>query len=123
MGRKKHQQQGVTCGFLVTRLHSSSEAQAVDKSRRKQQHNQMGNTSGAGATGGIRPPEQNVPELGNNPRRKLQVLPNDWVQETSYALEDMACMHLTVSPEQGPFVVVPSLSEDQVQGQFSRTLR
>lgn len=118
MGRKKHQQQGITCGFLVTRLNSSSEAQAVQKSKRKQQ---MQGTGTLGATGAIRPPEQIVPELGN-PRRKLQVLPSDWVQETSYALEDMACMHLTVAPEQGPLVVVPSLSEEAVQGQFSLSI-
>jgi hypothetical protein len=115
MGRKKHQPQGITCGFVVTRLNSTSEAHAVTKNKKTKAN--MG-TTGAGVTGGIRPPKQIVPELGN-PKRKLQVLPNDWVQETSYALEDMACMHLTVTPQQGPLVVVPSLSEEAVQGQFS----
>lgn len=89
----------------------------MSKTKRKQQ---TGTTLGT-TTGGIRPPEQTVPELGN-PKRKLQVLPNDWVQETSYALEDMACMHLTVTPQQGPLVVVPSLSEEGVQGQFSLSI-
>lgn len=118
VGKKRYQTQEITAGFTVTRLNSSAEVQDVQKSHRNKP--QATNTAtGFGTTvGGIKPPEQVLPEL-IDPRRKLQVLPSDWVRDTSYGLEDVACMFLAVTPEQGPLVVVPSLSDENAAGQFN----
>jgi hypothetical protein len=112
---KRRNTHGTTVGFTVTRLNGSTEPKVVAKQKKKAP------ASTYAATGGIRPPEQEAPELGN-PKRKLQVLPSDWVQETSYALEDMACMYLMMTPQQGPLTVVPSLSEEAQAGQFTLSI-
>eukprot|EP00746_Dinoflagellata_sp_MGD_P167497 gnl/MRDRNA2_/MRDRNA2_98175_c0_seq1.p1 gnl/MRDRNA2_/MRDRNA2_98175_c0~~gnl/MRDRNA2_/MRDRNA2_98175_c0_seq1.p1 ORF type:complete len:1012 (+),score=238.22 gnl/MRDRNA2_/MRDRNA2_98175_c0_seq1:86-3121(+) len=113
---KRRNTHGTTVGFTVTRLAGSTEPKAVTKQKKK-----VSPGSTFATTGGIRPPEQEAPELGN-PKRKLQVLPSDWVQETSYALEDMACMYLMMTPQQGPLTVVPSLSEESQAGQFTLSI-
>lgn len=48
----------------------------------------------------------------------MQVVTTDWSQETSFSAEDYACMFVTISPQQGPIVIVPSLSEEAVAGTF-----
>jgi hypothetical protein len=103
----RRRQQGVTVGFLTTRMASSAEPKSPTRKRR----------GDLGKTGSTAHDDESAPLV--DLKRRIQVLPTDWCQETSYAAEDYACMFVTISPQQGPIVVVPSLSEEGVAGQFT----
>jgi len=111
LGRRR--QQGVTVGFAVARMNSSSEPKSPTRRRK--------GTTGMDATarsGGSTLRDEEIADLAAL-KRKIQVLPSDWVQETSYTAEDFACMFVTLQPQQGPLCLIPSLSEEGVLGQFT----
>jgi len=58
--------------------------------------------------GGDNIPEFEPPRLADQLERKLQILPNEWYQETSYKSDDVAALYAFYQPTQGPFIVVPS---------------
>ncbi|CEM37447.1 unnamed protein product [Vitrella brassicaformis CCMP3155] len=103
-------------GFVVTRLFAST-----DLNRRNKPAATQVVTSSAKLNKLSRSTvtlEERPPELGTL-HRKLQILSTDWWQETSFSQEDVACMHLSVTPQQGPLVVVPSLAESGALGSFT----
>ena len=53
--------------------------------------------------------------------RKLQILPNEWYQETSYKSDDVAALYAFYQPTQGPFIVVPSPATDNFTAEFTLT--
>jgi len=106
LGRRR--QQGVTVGFTVCRMTSTSESKSPSKMKRKMNMTTTGTSldDDAGSA--------QLVEL----KRRMQVVSTDWVQETSFTAEDYACMFVTITPQQGPIVVVPSLSEESIPGTF-----
>ena len=42
--------------------------------------------------------------------------------ESQYIHEDTACLYIKLDPQQGPFLVVPSLSEQDIPGKFDLTI-
>eukprot|EP00743_Colponemidia_sp_Colp-15_P002164 GILK01002349.1.p1 GENE.GILK01002349.1~~GILK01002349.1.p1 ORF type:complete len:1020 (-),score=203.00 GILK01002349.1:103-3162(-) len=53
------------------------------------------------------------------PVRKLQVRANEWVVESSYISEEVAALYFQLKPEDGPLVIVPSLSDSNVTGGYT----
>ena len=54
--------------------------------------------------------------------RKLQILSNEWYVESYYQFEDYSCLFLELEPNHGPFLVVPSLSQENIQANYSLTI-
>ena len=71
--------------------------------------------------GGDNIPEFEPPRLADHLERKLQILPNEWYQETSYKNDDVAALYAFYQPTQGPFIVVPSTASDTFTSEFSLT--
>ena len=46
--------------------------------------------------------------------RKLQVLPGEWFVESMFHSEDVAAVYLFQRPTHGPFLVVPSLTHEDL---------
>jgi calpain, invertebrate len=57
-------------------------------------------------------PEFELPRLAQNLERKLQILDNEWLLQTSYTSDDTAALYAFFKPTQGPFVIIPSMSKD-----------
>lgn len=53
--------------------------------------------------------------------RKLQILPNEWVVESSYQGEEVAAQYFYWQSTQGPFLIVPSLAKEEYTGNYSLT--
>lgn len=53
--------------------------------------------------------------------RKLQILPNEWYDETTYKSDDVAALYAFYQPTQGPFIVVPSSASDTFNADFTLT--
>jgi len=105
VGRKRHGATPATVGFTVTRLQSSPDENSASRSRA--QRKAAAKTSSD--------TESKLPPI----KRKLSLLPNEWVQETSFAQEDTACMFLSLNKGFGPLTIIPSLSEEGIFGNFS----
>ena len=71
--------------------------------------------------GGDNIPEFEPPRLDDHLERKLQILPNEWYQETSYKSDDVASLYAFYQPTQGPFIVVPSTASDTFNADFTLT--
>merc|ERR1719324_844905 len=99
----------VTVGFTVCRMTSTAESKSPSKTRKKMNMTTTGTSSLDGDAG-----SSQLVEL----KRRMQVVSTDWVQEASFTAEDYACMFVTITPQQGPIVVVPSLSEESITGTF-----
>ena len=63
-------------------------------------------------------PDFEPPMLDDRLERKLQILPNEWYEETSYKSDDVAALYSFYQPTQGPFIVVPSMAKDEFQANF-----
>lgn len=46
--------------------------------------------------------------------RKLQILPNEWYQETFYGSDEHAALYAFYQPTQGPFIIVPSTTNQDI---------
>ena len=66
-------------------------------------------------------PEFEPPRLSESLERKLSILPNEWYHETSYKSDDVASMYAFYQPTQGPFIVVPSMSQESTPADFTLT--
>lgn len=66
-------------------------------------------------------PEFKLPKLEETLERKLQILENEWFVQTSYTSDDAAALYQFFKPTQGPFVIVPSMSKDDKQADFTLT--
>merc|ERR1719305_2207087 len=88
---------------------STAESKSPSKSKRKMNMTTTGTSSLDDDSG-----SSQLVEL----KRRMQVVSTNWVQETSFTAEDYACMFVTITPQQGPIVVVPSLSEESITGTF-----
>lgn len=51
--------------------------------------------------------------------RKLQFIPGEWVNESGYYQEEYSCLYFKLEPTQGPFLVVPTLDEVEVQAGYT----
>ena len=54
--------------------------------------------------------------------RKLQIMQNEWHQESSFKNEEVAAMYFHWQPTQGPFMIVPSLLKEDFFANFSLTI-
>lgn len=72
--------------------------------------------------GGDNIPEFEPPKLAEQLERKLQILPNEWYQETSYKSDDVAALYAFYQPTQGPFIVVPSTASETFHNDFTLTI-
>ena len=68
--------------------------------------------------GGDNIPEFEPPRLADSLERKLQILPNEWYEETTYKSDDVAAHYAFYQPTQGPFIVVPSTASDTFNADF-----
>ena len=66
-------------------------------------------------------PEFEPPNLNNSLTRKLQLLPTEFQKESSYCSDEVAAYYRYLQPTQGPFIIVPSLSKEDVTAEFSLT--
>lgn len=66
-------------------------------------------------------PNFEPPQLGENLERKLQILPNEWYQETSYKSDDVSALYAFYQPTQGPFIIVPTMYTSETQADFTLT--
>jgi len=113
---RRHVTHGMTVGLVVTRLYSTSTS-TTSTAAKKKGTQRPGMTGTMGSTGkSLR--DEDAPEIVD-PVRKMQVLPTDWVRESSYANEEVACLFLSLTPQQGPIVIIPSLSEENIGGHFT----
>lgn len=65
-------------------------------------------------------PEFEPPKL-DNLERKLQILPGEWYEESFYKSDDVAAIYAFYQPTQGPFIIVPSMSKEEVTADFTLT--
>lgn len=54
--------------------------------------------------------------------RKLQIMQNEWHEESSFRHDEVAAMYFHWQPTQGPFMVVPSLMKEDFFANFSLTI-
>ena len=54
--------------------------------------------------------------------RKLQILPNEWFVESHYQYEEFSCLYLKLEQNHGPFLIVPSLSQENITCSYSLTI-
>jgi hypothetical protein len=67
-------------------------------------------------------PDFEPPALDDRLERKLQILPNEWYEETTYKSDDVAAHYNFYQPTQGPFTIVPSMAKDDVNADFTLTI-
>merc|ERR1711966_140565 len=111
LGRRR--QQGVTVGFTVMRMSSRAEATSPARKRKGMSTMEMTKTGTMSSLA-----DESGAEALVDLKRRMQVITTDWCQETSFAAEDYACMFVNITPQQGPIVIVPSLSEEFIPGTF-----
>jgi len=63
-------------------------------------------------------PDFEVPRI-ETMERKLQVLNNEWNDETFYCSDEYAAMYSFYQPTQGPFIIVPSTTHQENFPDFS----
>ena len=66
-------------------------------------------------------PDFEPPQLAQDLSRKLQILPNEWFNETYYKSDDVAALYTFLQPTQGPFIIVPSMQKEEIQADFNLT--
>ena len=76
-------------------------------------------------TSGKKEKGENIPEFEppklENLERKLQILPGEWYEESFYRSDDVAALYAFYQPTQGPFIIVPSMSKEDVTADFTLT--
>lgn len=65
-------------------------------------------------------PQFEPPKL-ENLERKLQLLPGEWYEESYYRSDDVAALYAFYQPTQGPFIIIPSMSKEDVTADFTLT--
>jgi hypothetical protein len=50
--------------------------------------------------------------------RKLQIQAGEWYEESYYKSDDVAALYAFYQPTQGPFIIVPSMSKEEIQSDF-----
>jgi len=65
-------------------------------------------------------PEFEPPKL-QNLERKLQLLPGEWYEESYYGSDDVAALYALYQPTQGPFIIIPSMSKEDITADFILT--
>ena len=68
-------------------------------------------------TGNENIPDFEPPRL-NNMERKLQIQAGEWYEESYYKSDDVAALYAFYQPTQGPFIIVPSMSKEEIQSDF-----
>jgi hypothetical protein len=68
-------------------------------------------------TGNENIPDFEPPRL-NNMERKLQIQAGEWYEESYYKSDDVAALYSFYQPTQGPFIIVPSMSKEEIQSDF-----
>jgi hypothetical protein len=53
--------------------------------------------------------------------RKLQLLPGEWYEESFYRSDDVAALYAYYQPTQGPFIIIPSMSKEDITADFTLT--
>jgi len=54
-------------------------------------------------------------------QRKLQIQKDEWYEESYYCSDDVAALYSFYQPTQGPFIIVPSMIKEDIQGDFTLT--
>jgi len=54
--------------------------------------------------------------------RKLQILPNEWFVESHYQYDEYSCLYLKLEQNHGPFLIVPSISQENITCPYSLTI-
>ena len=65
-------------------------------------------------------PQFEPPKL-ENLERKLQLLPGEWYEETYYRSDDVAALYSYYQPTMGPFIIIPSMTKEEVTADFTLT--
>lgn len=63
-------------------------------------------------------PEFEPPKL-ENLERKLKLLPGEWFEESYYWSDDVAALYAFYQPTQGPFIIIPSISREDIAADFT----
>jgi hypothetical protein len=63
-------------------------------------------------------PDFEPPRL-ENLERKLKLLPGEWYEESYYCSDDVAALYAFYQPTQGPFIIIPSISRDDIAADFT----
>jgi len=66
-------------------------------------------------------PEFEPPKL-ENLERKLKLLPGEWFEETYYCSDDVAALYAFYQPTQGPFIIIPSMSKEEITADFTLSI-
>lgn len=72
--------------------------------------------------GGDNIPEFEPPTLSDHLERKLQILPNEWYDETTFKSDDVAALYAFYQPTQGPFIIVPQMAQEEKISEFNLTI-
>lgn len=51
--------------------------------------------------------------------RKLKLVPGEWYEETYYFSDDVAALYCFYQPTQGPFIIIPSMTKEEVTADFT----
>ena len=54
-------------------------------------------------------------------QRKLQIQAGEWYEESYYCADDVAALYSFYQPTQGPFIIVPSMSQRDIPNEFVLT--
>lgn len=65
-------------------------------------------------------PQFEPPKL-ENLERKLQLLPGEWYEETYYRSDDVAALYAYYQPTMGPFIIIPSMTKEDITADFTLT--
>jgi hypothetical protein len=99
---------GVNIGMVVCKAATKAPAKKVPLVTGTLKRTQMKTTS---------TPAQEISH--QDMQRKLQILPNEWYVESHYQSEELSCMFLKLDPNHGPFLIVPTLSQELITAQYS----
>jgi hypothetical protein len=131
----RRSQKGHPLGITVTKAHGPTTPPAATiigkgKEKKNQQYPANGLTyaehlrtlgSKKKEKGSDNIPDFEPPKLAENLERKLQILPNEWQQETRYISDEVSALYAFYQPTQGPFIIVPSVATPDFQLDFSLT--
>jgi len=54
-----------------------------------------------------------------NLERKLQIQAGEWHEESYFKNDDVAALYAFYQPTQGPFIIVPSMTKEDLQSEFT----
>lgn len=124
---------GVPIGLTVTKALSpiNPPAAKIIKPGKDKGGNKMASSLGKTADyaqtlkKGSNDKSENIPEFEpptlTNLERKLQLLPGEWYEESYYGSDDVAALYAFYQPTQGPFIIIPSMSKEDVTADFTLT--